>query len=304
MTAPYVSIIVPAFNAETTLSACLASLVAQEYPKDRYEVLVVDNRSRDRTADIIRSFAVTYLSETERQSSYAARNAGIRRASGEILAFTDADCVADPKWLAKAAPCFQDATVGGVAGKVGNHPPVNAIQEYLFDVLAQDYFISHVVHPYAITANVLYRREVFDRVGLFEGRWRSGGDADLAWRMQTRSSYRLVYCESACVTHQHRRTRAGHFRQRWNWGYGEVLLYARYREDYIRRGLRYSPRAFVDDYRTLLRVIGRWARACLLRGLARINARDYEFAVCDCLSEIGTRVGRIHGSFRERVLYV
>lgn len=169
MAHPFVTIIVPAFNAETTLPACLASLVAQEYPKDRYEVLVVDIRSRDRTEDIIRSFPVTYLSETERQSSYAARNAGIRRASGEILAFTDADCVANPQWLARAVPCFRDQAVGGVAGKIGNYPSINAIQEYLFDVLTQEYYISHRVHPYAVTANVLYRKTVFDRLGLFEG---------------------------------------------------------------------------------------------------------------------------------------
>ena len=301
---PFITIIVPVFNAEMTLPACLASLVAQEYPKDRYEVLAVDNRSRDRTADIIRSFAVTYLSETEQQSSYAARNAGIRRAAGEILAFTDADCVADPQWLAKAVPCFRDQTVGGVAGKIGNHLPINAIQEYLFDVLAQEDHITHRVHPYAVTANVLYRKSVFDRLGLFEGNWVSGGDADFAWRMQTQSPDRLIYCESAIVTHQHRHTRAGHLRQRWIWGYGEVLLYARYRDEYVRQGLGYGLRVFLEDYRVLLLVLWRWAKARLRRSMASINAKDYEYAVCDCLAEIGRRMGRIHGSFRERVLYV
>lgn len=304
MTQPFVTVIVPAFNAEATLPGCLASLVAQEYPKEKYEVLVVDNRSRDLTADIIRSFPVTYLSETEQQSSYAARNAGIRRASGEILAFTDADCIADLQWLARAVPCFRDQTVGGVAGKIGNHPPGNAIQEYLSDVLAQEYFVAHVVRPYAVTANVFYRKAVFDRIGLFEGSWVSGGDADLAWRMQTQSAYRLIYCDSAVVMHQHRCTRAGHFRQRWTWGYGEVLLYRRYREEYIRRGLRYSLQAFLYDYRVLLQVLGRWIRACLLRSTARLNAKEYEYAVCDCLSEIGTRIGRIHGSIRERIVYI
>lgn len=304
MMAPFVSIIVPAFNAETTLPACLASLVAQDYPKDRYEVLVVDNRSHDRTADIIRSFPMTYLSEIKRQSSYAARNAGIRRASGEILAFTDADCVADPQWLARAVLCFRDQTVGGVAGKIGNHPPTNAIQEYLLDVLAQEDHLTHRVHPYAATANVFYRKEVFDRVGLFDGRWISGGDADLAWRMQTQSPYRLIYWDSAVVTHRHRCTRAGHLRQRWIWGYGEVLLYARYRDEYIRQGLGYGLRVFLEDYRVLLLVLGRWMRARLWRSMAWINGTDYEYAVCDCLAEIGRRIGRIHGSIRERVLYV
>lgn len=132
----------------------------------------------------------------------------------------------------------------------------------------------------------------------------SGGDADLAWRMQTQSPYRLIYCDSAVVMHQHRRTRAGHLRQRWIWGYGEVLLYARYRDEYVRQGLGYGPRAFLEDYRVLLLVLWRWVRAYLWRSMAWINAKDYEYAVCDCLAEFGRRIGRIHGSIRERIVYI
>lgn len=301
---PFISIIVPAFNAERTLAACLESLVSQRYPKSQYEILVVDNNSRDRTASIIRSYGAMYLSETTQQSSYAARNAGLRHATGEIIAFTDADCVADADWLANAVGCFGDAGVGGVAGKIGNVSPVTTVQEYLQDALAQEGALGHPYLPYAQTANVLYRHEVLKRVGAFEAGWTSGGDADIAWRMQRSTAYRLVYCESAIVTHQHRCTRAGHLRQRWIWGYGEVLLYARYRDEYIRQGLGYGLRVFLEDYRVLLLVLRRWAQACLRRSMARINAKDYEYAVCDCLAEIGRRIGRIHGSIRKRIVYI
>ena len=301
---PFISIIVPVFNGERTLAACLESLVSQRYPRSQYEILVVDNNSRDRTASIIRSYGATYLRETTRQSSYAARNTGLRHATGEMIAFTDADCVADADWLANAVGCFGDAGVGGVAGKVGNASPVTTVQEYLQDALAQEGALGHPYLPYAQTANVLYRHEVLKRVGVFESGWTSGGDADMAWRMQRTTGYRLVYCESAIVLHQHRMTRHALFQQRRMWGRGEVLLYRRYREAYLSHELVYGVQECLRNYGHLMRLMGQAAVAWGRTRVNKVNQKRYEFALCDCLGELGNRIGRIEGSVLNRVWYL
>lgn len=300
---PRISVIVPAYNAESVLADCLHALVEQEYPRDRYEILVVDNNSQDRTAEIIRKFPVTSLSKTDQQSSYAARNAGVAKAAGEILAFIDADCVADGHWLANAVELFRDPTVGCVAGHIGNTPPVTVVQEYLLDVLAQTDFLTNPFLPYAVTANVFYRKDVFDRIGPFEGAWISGGDADLAWRMQLKTPYRLTYCESATINHTHRRTRRAHFRQRWTWGYGAVLLYARYRRELCGRGMGYGIRDLVADYRQLFTMLWKCGTGWWRWRQRAMTAKEWEYAVLDCLSELGTRLGRIQGSIEHRVWY-
>ena len=89
---PFVSVIIPVLNGERTIRECLVSLLRVDYLPERGEILVVDNGSTDRTAEIINSFPVRYLGEERRGKSYA-RNRGIEASKGEILAFTDADCV-------------------------------------------------------------------------------------------------------------------------------------------------------------------------------------------------------------------
>ena len=90
--APFVSVIVPVRNGERTVADCLTSLLELDYPTDSREILVVDNGSTDRTAEIVQRLPVTYLLE-ERVGRSHARNRGIEASSSELLAFIDADCV-------------------------------------------------------------------------------------------------------------------------------------------------------------------------------------------------------------------
>lgn len=95
---PFVSVIIPAFNEERYIGQCLQSLEAQTYPRDRFEVIVVDNNSKDNTAAIVSQYDVILLSKKEGPVG-AVRNFGVANCRGEIIAFIDADCVAPPDWL-------------------------------------------------------------------------------------------------------------------------------------------------------------------------------------------------------------
>lgn len=237
---PFVTIIVPVHNGEKTIAACIKSLFGQDYPKDKYEIIVIDNNSKDKTADVIKNYLVKYLFESKIQSSYAARNAGIKSARGEIFAFIDADCVADKEWLKKGVACFAQELVGCVGGKINSAQPRNYIEEYLADkeVLSQKRKESPFILSYAKTANAFYRKEVFEKVGLFEERWVSGGDADLSWRMQLNMNYKINFSDKAIVFHKHRSTLRRLFQQNITWGKGYKALQNKYPNEVKKRKFR------------------------------------------------------------------
>ncbi len=130
MNKPFVSIIVPVYNGALYIENCIGSLLGLNYPKEKYEVIIVDNNSTDNTADIIKKFAVIYALEDHTQTSYAARNKGIQTARGSIMAFTDADCIADEYWILNGVKPFENRLVGGVGGKVKAYKPRNYIERY------------------------------------------------------------------------------------------------------------------------------------------------------------------------------
>jgi len=85
----FISIIVPAYNCESTIESCVNALLQQDYSKDHYEIIIVDNNSKDNTAELIKKYPVTYLMQDRIQTSYASRNYGIENTKGAIIAFTD-----------------------------------------------------------------------------------------------------------------------------------------------------------------------------------------------------------------------
>ena len=127
---PFVSVVVPVRNGAETIEACIQSLLAQDYPRDRYEVLIINNGSSDDTARRARPYPVILLHERRRFSSYAARNCGLQAAHGEVIAFTDADCIAERSWLTQLVAGVEDASVGAFAGRVVSHQPVTVLEQF------------------------------------------------------------------------------------------------------------------------------------------------------------------------------
>lgn len=258
---PFVSVIVPVFNGEETIRTCVESLLELDYPPDRFEVLVVDNRSTDRTRTILRDYPVTVLEEVQIQSSYAARNLGIRRSRGEVLAFTDADCVVEHGWLRAIARAIASPDAGGVAGPIEAYGTDSPIEQYqAHRAIRAERAYNHKVLPFAQTANAAYRRSVFDRIGLFNPGILFGGDLDLSWRMQRELGLRLVYEPLAFVWHRHRTTMQG--------------LFALYEKNAIANCLLAQRYDHYKEY-PKLRTLAYLARECLrsaLRSLAPVGA--------------------------------
>ncbi len=203
---PFVSIIVPVYNGEHFMAKCLDSLLKQSYPRDKYEVIVVDNNSDDQSALIARSFDGVKVFHEKKRGSYAARNFGISVARGHIIAFIDVDCIAAGNWLEQAARCLAARPCAGiVSGRVEFFSPEPLSVWGYFD---RNTFLNleHSARAgVSKTANMFVRRSLFDAIGLFDGDLLSGGDVEWTARAVT-AGFALDYCPGAVVQHPVRNT--------------------------------------------------------------------------------------------------
>jgi cellulose synthase/poly-beta-1,6-N-acetylglucosamine synthase-like glycosyltransferase len=296
---PLVSVVVPAFNAEKTLHSCLEALLSQEFPKEQYEVIVVDNDSNDGTWAIIRSYgsAVRGLRETNVRSSYAARNAGVRASRGRVIAFTDADCVPNVGWLRLLVANFDDPAFGCVAGEVLPFNPVTRIEKFAAQagILRQKRTLKNRNRPYAQTANVAYRRKVFEQIGLFNSSLDSGGDADFCWRMQKQTRWKLCFDDAAIVLHRHRSSLRELWKQFVRYGQGNAALQLLY-ADYEQPSLG-SVFGCIRKLLTLGRYAGHYLVCTLLmRKAQRITRETLDFAFYSFICHLAYIFGRLRGS--------
>lgn len=188
-----VSVIVSAWNAESTLGRTLAALARQRF-EGEYEVVVVDNGSTDGTRGLIES-SDARLVQREHGLAGEARNDGVAASRGEILAFTDADCFPEPDWLSAGVRALERADL--VQGLVRPASSMGPFDRSLW-VSSEDGLFQ--------TANLLMRRELFERIGGFEelvadaGARAFGEDVWLGWRA-VRAGARPAFCADAVVEH-------------------------------------------------------------------------------------------------------
>jgi glycosyltransferase involved in cell wall biosynthesis len=205
---PLVSIIIPVYNDSQRLKTCLEALSRQSYPQDCYEIIVVDNGSETEEAQRITAIVQTCpqarLTVENTPGSYAARNRGIHLAQGEILAFTDADCIPATQWLEAGVQQLQSVpNCGLVAGKIEIffQNPERLTPVELFEKVTafeQQKYVEK--EQYGATANLFTSKKVMDKVGNFNAEVKSSGDVDWGKRVAA-AGYQQVYAEQVCVAH-------------------------------------------------------------------------------------------------------
>ncbi len=202
---PRVSIIVPVHNGQKCITGLLESLFKLDYPRELTEVIIVDNMSSDNTSESIKGYPVVLLEENLIQSPYAARNRGIAEASGEVIAFTDADCVVSPAWIAESLQAMESAGSDMVAGRIAFNRPAQPTLAQIYDSLEgmrNDYYVAEMQG--AITANLLVKSKLFLEIGGFYGSFITG--EDLRWTQRAvKGGARLVYCPKAVIYHPPRK---------------------------------------------------------------------------------------------------
>lgn len=231
---PKVSVIIPIYNGAEDLPDLLDCLEPQSYPSELTEFFLIDNNSNDNTASIIQNAIIkasqkklnfSYLKEDQIQSSYAARNKGVKASNGKILAFTDADCRPKYDWIEKLIQPFVNPkisiVVGEIEGVIGN----SWLEKYAhqYKVLSQRYCLENSFCPYGQTANLAIRKEVFYQVGLFRPYLTTGGDADICWRILKQTNTEIKLASDAIILHRHRNNLKD-FKSQWR-RYGNSNFY-------------------------------------------------------------------------------
>ncbi len=281
---PTVSVIVAVFNAEKTIEDCLQSLLKLNYPREKLELILVDNGSTDKTRTLMeRHNGAFHIVKEEKRGPAAARNRGLRKAKGEVIAFTDSDCVVDDNWLLHIVSPLQDLQVGAVGGRILSKGP-DAIQRFYEQVSDHERAIRKFKPPYVITMNWASRMSVLSEAGLFDENLRRGEDVDLSFRMQ-QSGYSFVFQPDAIIYHQNEPTLGSLFRKGYLHGYYSVPLLKKHK-DYVRSfGHRRIP---VRVYRELL------------SSAVRVWRKDMRAdpAMCRFVFDSGKRIGKAFGSVR------
>lgn len=225
---PSVSVVVPVYNGARTIERCLDSLLAQDYPDGAYEVIVSENCSTDDTADIVSRYPVR-LVRSNRRGPAPARNLGIAHSEADIVAFTDADCIAGRTWLRNLVAPYADTQVGGTGGPIHSFAGADRTHVELFSDTIQPLVNfsrgdETEFLPFLATCNCSYRRELLLQIGCFNERLVTADDIDVSWRIQLETGRRIALAEGAVIEHQHRQTITGLRRQFWQYGFGEILL--------------------------------------------------------------------------------
>jgi succinoglycan biosynthesis protein ExoA len=240
---PFVSIVVPARNNENDIDRCLRSLNNLDYPKDCYEVIVVDGHSSDRTVEIAKAFNARIVYDPGRGGGrVVGLNAGIDYARGEYIAFTDADCAVDAGWLKKAARYFTDDSVAGVGGHaipaLSERPIVQAITFILYFFNSDSLITARLPKIAKYTDVVGGASSIFDARkirGLFPiPETVAGEDAVLSRRVRD-MGYKLIADPGLNVWHYPHYSGAIAFSR-------QMALYARGRVQMMRLDPRFSRR--------------------------------------------------------------
>jgi cellulose synthase/poly-beta-1,6-N-acetylglucosamine synthase-like glycosyltransferase len=232
---PRVSVVVCSYNGGATLDQCLRSLDALDYPD--YEVILVDDGSTDDTRTIAARFPHIRAIHQPNRGLSAARNTGMRVATGSIVAYTDSDCFVDKDWLTHLVHQLERGNAAAVGGP--NLAPrdgwlaacVAASPGQPMHVLESDQEAEHIPG-----CNMAFRRHALEAVGGFDPQYRKAGDdVDVCWRLQ-QAGYWITFAPGAFVWHHRRQTPAAYFRQQGGYGEAEALLRFKHPDRFTHRG--------------------------------------------------------------------
>ena len=254
---PSFSVVIPTYDRPPRLAACLRSLTLLDYPRDRFEVIVVDDGGAEPLDDVVRPVGheidVTLLRQAHGGPAVA-RNTGSAKAKGELLAYTGDDCTPAEDWLRALARRFaatpQGAAVGGRTLNGLEHNPYSTASHMLIEYLYGYYNFAPDRARFLTPNNLSVPRDLFGDVGGFDASFveGTGEDRDFCDRW-LRRGHRMIYDPQVLVSHAHALTFRGFCRQQFAYGRGS----RRYRETRARRDserIRIEPFSF---YVNLLR---------------------------------------------------
>ncbi|MDD5148092.1 MAG: glycosyltransferase [Candidatus ainarchaeum sp.] len=227
------SVIIPAFNAEKAIKQCLEALEKQT--TGNFEVIVVDDGSTDKTPELAKKFRGIRLLQQKNSGPAAARNLGAKNAKGEIIIFTDSDCIAEKNFLEEMLAPFADKKIAGVQGKYKSRQKELAARltqleiEQRHEKMAKQESIDFM-GSYAAA----YRKKVFEEMKGFDTSYpmASGEDTDLSFRI-SKAGHKMVFSEKAVVWHTHPASFLKYLRIKFYRAFWRTKLYGKHKDKIV-----------------------------------------------------------------------
>jgi glycosyltransferase involved in cell wall biosynthesis len=212
-----VSVIIPVYNDKRGIKKCLKSLLEQNYNKELYEIIIIDNGSTDGTKEFLKKSPVIFLEKNDIQSSYASRNKGIKQSKNEILCFTDSDVIVDKNWIKNGVKSLIELKKKGKNGVIFGK----------ICLIGDPYQNIYTLYDYATnfrnllaTNNIFTYKEIFKKVGYFNHTIISGGDNEWGERVLN-NGYVIEKVDDVIIYHPLRNDFRSHYRRRIRIGYGK-----------------------------------------------------------------------------------
>ncbi len=233
-----ISVIVPIYNGSKFLDKFFNSLLSQKLSFKEFEVIMVDNNSRDNTSELIKAFInrnvyinVKYIFYDEKASSYASRNIGVKNSKGDILAFTDSDCILEDDWLEniKAKLTEKEKIISGNI-ELYFDDKKNIWEN--FDKIVHMRNDERVNKNEVATANMAISRSLFNKIGFFD-EVSSGGDFNFAKRA-VKQGLEIEFSKDIKVLHPTRKTYDEIKKKLLRLTYGEGELYKKHNRSFFR----------------------------------------------------------------------
>jgi len=226
-----ISVIIPAYNAHKTIQKCLEGVLSQK-TNNEYEVIVVDDGSSDDTVKIIEKFPVRLIKQ-KHQGPAKARNLGAKKSKGNIIIFTDSDCIPPENWLKELTKPFSDSEIVGVSGtyKTKNKEKILArLEGYQIEERHEKMKMMDKI-DFVGTFNCAYRKNIFFKYGGFNTKFKtsSGEDPDLSFKIY-KGGYKIIFQPTAFVYHYHVDSLTKYLKQKFWRAYWRILLYSRHRD--------------------------------------------------------------------------
>lgn len=229
----FVSVIVCTYNGEKYIKDCLDALIKQDYPKDKYEIIVVDDGSTDRTNEIVSKYLVKVIKHEKNLGICSARNTGLRNANGTVVAYTDDDCIAKKGWLKNLVKFYGDdvIAVGGLTipfstktimekymaeTGYGNPAPLEFRKSenplYRFYIYLKDMFwpiTTNQKDPIQVgsiyTLNASFIKKILEEAGEWEDGFDFQEDQEMSDRLNKKyKNKKILFTKKAVVIHKHR----------------------------------------------------------------------------------------------------
>lgn len=222
---PFFSIVIATYNRPQQLAHCLQALSQLDYPRDRFEVIVVDDGSRTPPEKVIaiycNRFTVTLLTH-DHAGPASARNAGVAQAKGEFIVFTDDDCAPVPDYLQKLVERFVRTPDCAIGGRT-----INALTDNLYSTASQllmDYLYSSLnaaAPRFFASNNLALPRALFQKIGGFDASYPRAAAEDREFCDRWLScGYRMIYAPEALIYHAHALALRAFVRQHFTYGRG------------------------------------------------------------------------------------